>query len=55
MASVPVRDHDAPKLRERAYARFTEKPDRARYQAGQFVSQRELVELTGLRWAQSAN
>lgn len=46
--SVPSREGDEPKLRERAYARFTEQLMAREIKPGQFVSQRELVEITGL-------
>lgn len=39
---------DAPKLRERAYAAFTDRLLAREIVPGQFVSQRELVEITGL-------
>ncbi|MBN9499351.1 MAG: GntR family transcriptional regulator [Alphaproteobacteria bacterium] len=39
---------DAPKLRERAYAAFTDRLLARQIVPGQFVSQRELVEITGL-------
>ncbi|MBL8652964.1 MAG: GntR family transcriptional regulator [Alphaproteobacteria bacterium] len=39
---------DAPKLRERAYAAFTNRLLAREIVPGQFVSQRELVEITGL-------
>ncbi|MGL4494644.1 MAG: GntR family transcriptional regulator [Beijerinckiaceae bacterium] len=48
MASAPARHPDAPKLRERAYVRFTESLIARDIKPGQFISQRELVEITGL-------
>jgi DNA-binding GntR family transcriptional regulator len=39
---------DAPKLRERAYAAFTDRLLAREIVPGQFVSQRELVDITGL-------
>lgn len=39
---------DSPKLRERAYAAFTDRLLAREIVPGQFVSQRELVEITGL-------
>ncbi len=39
---------DSPKLRERAYAAFTDRLLAREIMPGQFVSQRELVEITGL-------
>jgi len=39
---------DAPKLRERAYAAFTDRLLAREIVPGQFVSERELVEITGL-------
>lgn len=47
-ASRAVRDGDAPKLRDQAYASFTERLLAREIKPGQFVSQRELVEITGL-------
>ncbi|MCP8937844.1 GntR family transcriptional regulator [Alsobacter sp. SYSU M60028] len=41
-------ERDIPKLRERAYDAFTERLLARVIRPGQFVSQRELVELTGL-------
>jgi DNA-binding GntR family transcriptional regulator len=43
-----ARDADAPKLRDQAYASFTERLLSREIKPGQFVSQRELVEITGL-------
>ncbi|MGL4810571.1 MAG: GntR family transcriptional regulator [Beijerinckiaceae bacterium] len=48
MGSAPARHPDAPKLRERAYVRFTESLIARDIKPGQFISQRELVEITGL-------
>lgn len=45
---LPEREVEPLKLRERAYASFTERLMTREIKAGQFVSQRELVELTGL-------
>lgn len=44
----PPREADEPKLRERAYARFTAQLMAREIRPGQFVSQRELVDITGL-------
>lgn len=46
--SGPDRDIEPLKLREKAYASFTERLMSREIKAGQFVSQRELVTLTGL-------
>ena len=46
--SVAARDGEPLKLRERAYASFTERLMTREIRPGQFVSQRELVEITGL-------
>ena len=48
MAEIAERDIEPLKLRERAYASFTERLLTREIRAGQFVSQRELVVLTGL-------
>lgn len=42
------RDPDEPKLREKAYASFTQRLLAREIKPGQFVSQRELTEITGL-------
>lgn len=48
MAEPGDRLPEARNLREQAYASFTERLMARKIRAGQFVSQRELVELTGL-------
>lgn len=48
MVEIAERDIEPLKLRERAYASFTERLLTREIRAGQFVSQRELVVLTGL-------
>ena len=45
---LPEREVEPLKLREKAYVSFTERLMTREIKAGQFVSQRELVELTGL-------
>ena len=45
---VAAREGEPLKLRERAYASFTERLMTREIRPGQFVSQRELVEITGL-------
>lgn len=45
---LPAGPGETRTLREQAYARFTERLMRREIQPGQFVSQRELVEITGL-------
>ena len=45
---VAAREADEPKLRERADVRFTEQLMAREIRPGQFVSQRELVDITGL-------
>lgn len=46
--AAPEREAEPLKLREKAYASFTERLMSREIRAGQFVSQRELVEITGL-------
>lgn len=46
--AISARPVEARNLREQAYASFTERLMRREIQPGQFVSQRELVEITGL-------
>ena len=48
MADATARDPENRNLRERAYASFTERLMKREIVAGQFISQRELVEITGL-------
>jgi DNA-binding GntR family transcriptional regulator len=48
VTTVPERETEPLKLRERAYASFTERLMAREIKAGQFVSQRELMVLTGL-------
>mgnify|MGYP001386825070 CR=1 FL=1 len=48
MNDAPPRPAEARNLREQAYASFTERLMAREIKPGQFVSQRELVELTGL-------
>lgn len=48
VSPLPAREADEPKLRERAYTRFTEQLMAREIRPGQFVSQRELVDITGL-------
>jgi DNA-binding GntR family transcriptional regulator len=48
MNDRPAEDREPPKLRERAYDAFTQHLLARDIRPGQFVSQRELVELTGL-------
>ncbi|MBL8588511.1 MAG: GntR family transcriptional regulator [Methylobacteriaceae bacterium] len=48
MAEGPTRAGESRNLREQAYASFTERLIARDIKAGQFVSQRELVEITGL-------
>ncbi|MFZ4533608.1 MAG: GntR family transcriptional regulator [Alsobacter sp.] len=48
MNERPAEDREPPKLRERAYDAFTQHLLARDIRPGQFVSQRELVELTGL-------
>lgn len=46
--SRAARDGETPKLRDQAYRSFTERLLAREIKPGQFVSQRELVEITGL-------